>query len=256
MTTAPRLDVRGLTKSFGRLQVAANIDLTLAQGARTALIGPNGAGKTTFVNLVTGLVAPSAGTVMLDGGDVTHLRQDKRVAAGLVRTFQVTRLFRDRSVSDNVRLAVLCRRQATGGMWTDARADAESEAEVAGILAAMELSDRAQKTVQTLAYGEQRLIEIALALALKPRVLLLDEPAAGVPKGESGIIMRAIANLPADLAVLFIEHDMDLVFRFAKDIVVLVQGAVFASGTAADISADERVREVYFGRSNHGRSAR
>ena len=254
--TAPRLEVRGLTKSFGRLQVAANIDLTLAEGARTALIGPNGAGKTTFVNLVTGLVAPTAGTVKLDGGDITRLRQDLRAGAGLVRTFQVTRLFRDRSVSENVRLAVLCRRLATGAMWRNARADAEVEAEVAGILAAMELAGHAGKTVQTLAYGEQRLIEIALALALRPRVLLLDEPAAGVPKGESGIIMRAIANLPADLAVLFIEHDMDLVFRFAKNIVVLVQGAIFASGTAAEIAADERVREVYFGRSAHGRSTR
>ena len=248
-----RLEVRGLTKAFGQLQVASAIDLTLESGARTALIGPNGAGKTTFVNLVTGALPPSAGRVLLDGADITSLRPDRRVRAGLARTFQITRLFRDRSVADNVRLAVLCRLGATGSMWRAARADAAVEAEVAAILAAMELAHRAQKRVQTLAYGEQRLIEIALALALKPRVLLLDEPAAGVPKGESGIIMRAIANLPADLAVLLIEHDMDLVFRFAKDIVVLVQGAVFARGTAAEIARDERVREVYFGRARHAR---
>ena len=248
-----RLEVKGLTKAFGKLQVAAAIGLTLEAGARTALIGPNGAGKTTFVNLVTGALPPTVGRVLLDGSDITSLRADRRVRAGLVRTFQITRLLRDRSVADNIRLAVLCRLGATGGMWRAARSNAAAEAEVAALLASMELGDRADQPVRTLAYGEQRLVEIALALALKPRVLLLDEPAAGVPKGESGIIMRAIANLPPDLAVLFIEHDMDLVFRFAKNIVVLVQGAVFAQGTAAEIARDERVREVYFGRARHAR---
>lgn len=246
-----RLSVRGLTKSFGSLNVASQIDLTLEEGARTALIGPNGAGKTTLVNLITGVIRPSSGQVHLDGVALAKLSCAARVRHGLVRTFQVNRLFKDLTVRDNLRLAVLQRQGL--GMALLVRADRleRADAEAAALLDMLGLQDRGQKILAKLAYGEQRLVEIAVALALRPRVLLLDEPAAGVPQGESGVILDAVASLPSDLAVLLIEHDMDLVFRFARRIAVLVSGALLMEGTPAEVAADERVKQIYFGRGGH-----
>ncbi len=248
-----RLEVRGLTRTFGALVVADRIDLTLEAGARTALIGPNGAGKTTLVNLISGALRPSAGEIRLDGRPIARLGLAGRVHAGLARSFQVNRLFRDMTVADNLRLAILNRARAGFGLFRRVADRPGLEAEVAGLLTRLHLADRAGQVVRNLAYGEQRLVELALALALKPRVLLLDEPAAGVPQGEAQVILDAVAQLPADLAVLLIEHDMDLVFRFARRIVVLVGGAVLTEGTPAEIAADARVREIYFGRGGHGR---
>ena len=247
-----RLLVRGLNRSFGALVVSSDVNLSLAPGARTALIGPNGAGKTTLVNLITGALAPSSGEIRLDGRDITHMPQAARVRAGLVRTFQVTRLVRDLTVADNVRLALIQRHRAEMQMFRRVDRMDALDHEVSDILGTLELADRTGRRIRDLAYGEQRLIELALALALRPRVLLLDEPAAGVPQSESGIIMRAIEALPADLAVLFIEHDMDLVFRFAQRIIVLVAGAVLMEGTPDEVADDERVQNIYLGRSHHG----
>ena len=240
-------EVEGLSKNFGGLQVSSDITLDLKAGDRCALIGPNGAGKTTFVNLVTGVLAPTAGTIRLEGQDVTTLSAEARVRRGLIRSFQVARLFRSMTVREHLELAVLERERKTFRLFASVRRMPGLADEVAGLLDAMGLGAAAETTVGTLAYGQQRLLEIALALALKPKVLILDEPAAGVPHSESHRILDALDRLPADLAVLMIEHDMDLVFRFARRIIVLAQGRLLCSGTAREIAADPRVREVYLG---------
>ncbi|MBP2296468.1 ABC transporter ATP-binding protein [Azospirillum rugosum] len=250
MTTA-LLEVEGLSKNFGGLQVSSDITLDLKAGDRCALIGPNGAGKTTFVNLVTGVLAPTAGTIRLEGQDVTTLSAEARVRRGLIRSFQVARLFRSMTVREHLELAVLERERKTFRLFASVRRMPGLADEVAGLLDAMGLTAAADTPVGTLAYGQQRLLEIALALALKPKVLILDEPAAGVPHSESHRILDALDRLPADLAVLMIEHDMDLVFRFARRIIVLAQGRLLCSGTAQEIAADPRVRDVYLGSRAH-----
>lgn len=241
------LEVQGLSKNFDGLQVSADITLALHPGERCALIGPNGAGKTTFVNLVTGVLAPSAGTIRLAGQDVTRLSAQARVRLGLIRSFQVARLFRSMTVREHLELAVLERERRTFRLFASVRRSPGLADEVAGLLDGMGLVPVAGTAVGALAYGQQRLLEIALALALKPKLLILDEPAAGVPHSESHRILDALDRLPPDLAVLMIEHDMDLVFRFAKRIVVLAQGRLLCSGTAKQITTDPRVREVYLG---------
>ncbi|MBO0764377.1 MAG: ABC transporter ATP-binding protein [Hyphomicrobiaceae bacterium] len=243
------LRTRGLSKSFGALAVARSIDLDLERGARLGLIGPNGAGKTTFVNLLTGVVQPDAGSITLDGAPIERLSADARVRRGLVRTHQLNTLLAEETARDNIAIAIAERdgigRRALryGSRW---RACHE---EAARRLAEVGLADVADRRVSELAYGRQRLLEIGIALALSPRVLLLDEPAAGVPSAEAHAIHAMIERLPADVAVLMIEHDMELVFRFAREIVVLVQGAVLTRGTPGEIARDPKVRAVYLGRS-------
>ena len=233
--------------SFGALRVAVDINFALEAGARHALIGPNGAGKTTFVNLITGALAPSAGRVLLGGEDVTGLSQAQRVKRGIARTFQITTLFRGLTVFENLYIPVAERVGAAPALWRPAGERRDVIDEALGLLEMLELQDDASKPVRELAYGRQRLVEIAVALGLSPKVLLLDEPAAGVPSAESHIILDVIEGLPKDIAVLIIEHDMDVVFRFAERITVMVQGGVLMEGTPAEVAADERVREVYLG---------
>jgi ABC-type branched-subunit amino acid transport system ATPase component len=245
--SAALLETRSLCKSFGALEVARRIDFRLQAGARHALIGPNGAGKTTFVNLLTGVLAPSAGRVLLDGADVTRLAQAKRVKRGIARTFQINQLFRGLTVLENVCIAVAERMGAGGGMLRPAGQRTEVVEEAGRLIAALRLDEDAGRRVSELPYGRQRLVEIAIALGLNPRVLLLDEPAAGIPSAESHILLAAIDALPADIAVLIIEHDMDLVFRFARRITVMVSGAIFAEGSPAEIAANREVRAVYLG---------
>lgn len=244
---AAALETRGLAKSFGALAVANAIDFRLESGARHALIGPNGAGKTSFVNLVTGALTPNAGRILLDGADITALPQAARVKRGLVRTFQITQLFRGLSVLENVTLAVCERRGIAGGLWRAAGWHRGAIEEAYALVEQMGLGEDALRPVATLAYGRQRLTEIAVALGLAPRVLLLDEPAAGVPSAETGRIIEAVEGLPAEIALLIIEHDMDLVFRLARRITVLVQGSVLVEGPPAEIAAEPRVRQVYLG---------
>lgn len=241
------LETSNLCKSFGALTVADKIDFRLEAGARHALIGPNGAGKTTFVNLLTGRLAPTSGSVFLGGEDVTGLAQSGRVKRGLGRTFQINTLFRDMSVLDNVALGVAERHGVAGGFWRPASAQRAVRDEAMELLAKLGVSDEAGRRVLDLPYGKQRLVEIAIALGLKPKVLLLDEPAAGVPSLESERILEALDSLPKEIAILIIEHDMDLVFRFAQRITVLVQGEVLCEGTPQAIADDVRVHRVYLG---------
>ncbi|HYG89202.1 MAG TPA: ABC transporter ATP-binding protein [Azospirillum sp.] len=248
MTAA--LETRGLRKSFDALAVTNDVNLRLERGARHALIGPNGAGKTTFINLVTGRLSPSGGQVLIDGADVTHLPQAMRVKRGLGRTFQINALFRNLTVLENVSMAVSERMGRAGDMFRFAGSRRDVVEEAYALLERLRIADDALRPVREIAYGRQRLVEMAIALGLKPKVLLLDEPAAGVPSHESALILEVMAGLPSDIAILIIEHDMDLVFRFADRITVLVQGAVLTEGTPAEILADARVREVYLGESH------
>lgn len=250
--TGPALETRGLNKWFGSLPVAQEVNLSLPRGARYALIGPNGAGKTTLINMVTGLIKPDSGLIILDKNDITALTPDARVKRGLVRTFQINTLFPHLTPLEAVALAICERRGDAGNWWRRLPSYADAIEEAHAILTSLRLADVSLRPTHALAYGQQRLLEIALALATRPKVLLLDEPAAGVPTGESAGLFEAIAGLPDDITVLFIEHDMNIVFRFASRIIVLVGGAVLIEGTPQEISANPEVREVYLGGAQHG----
>jgi ABC-type branched-subunit amino acid transport system ATPase component len=251
MTAA--LQVQGLNRSFGALHVTRNVDLVLEGGARHALIGPNGAGKTTLVNLITGVLKPSSGRVLLEGVDITALAQAERARRGLARTFQINQLFRGLTVLENICMTIGERDGHCNNLWRSAGSKRVVIDEALDHLDSLRMVDDALKLVRELPYGRQRLVEIAMALAQRPRVLLLDEPAAGVPSSESHLILDVVAALDPNIAVLIIEHDMDVVFRFAKEITVLVAGAVFTQGTPAAIGKDERVRDVYLGQERkHG----
>jgi len=242
------LETRKLCKRFGALTVAENIDFRLEAGARHALIGPNGAGKTTLINLITGLLAPDGGAIVLGGEDVTRLSPEARVRRGLARTFQINALFPRLSALEAVTLVVLERDGDASSWWRGLRTFAAAADEAHAILDSLAVPPG--KETRELAYGQQRLLEIALALATRPRILLLDEPAAGVPKDESRELFRAIERLSRELTLLFIEHDMDVVFRFASFIHVMVGGRILVQGTPAEIARDARVREVYLGRTH------
>ena len=219
---------------------------------RYALIGPNGAGKTTLINLMTGMLRPDSGQIFLGDGEnateITSLRPDKRVHRGLARTFQINQLFPQLTPLEAVTLAILEREGSSKVWWRSLPAYGKAAEEAHGILASLNLKDLLNRQAKELAYGQQRLVEIALALATRPRVLLLDEPAAGVPRTESAELFEVIARLSSELTILFIEHDMEVVFRFASRILVMVGGRILVEGTPAEISRDERVREVYLGR--------
>lgn len=245
--SAAMLETRQLGKRFGALVVADALEIRLEAGARHALIGPNGAGKTTFVNLVTGRLAPSAGAVLLAGEDVTRLAAAARVHRGLVRTFQINTLFFGLSVLENVVLAVSERERLGWRMLGAAGRRRQVLDEAHSLLGQLGLAPVAAREVRELAYGEQRQLEVAIALAMKPRVLILDEPAAGVAESERELILDTLARLPEEMAILVIEHDMDVVFRFAQRISVLDQGRLIADGTPGEIAADPAVRRVYFG---------
>ena len=250
--TGIALATRGLNKSFGALKVTQNVRFDLPAGGRHALIGPNGAGKTTFINLLTGVLPPDGGTIELDGDDITALPPHQRVKRGLARTYQINTLFPDLTPLEAVAL-VICERHGVSRNWIQplARRSAIID-EAFALLNDLGIGDYAHRQTRHLAYGHQRVLEIALALAARPHVLLLDEPAAGVPAQESGILYEVISALPAEIAVLFIEHDMDLVFRFASRITVLVSGRVLREGPPEEIAEDDEVRSVYLGTSAHG----
>lgn len=250
--TSPVLELQGLSKRYGALHVTREVSLQLAPGARHALIGPNGAGKSTLVHQITGLVRPNAGRVLLEGRDVTGLRPQARVRRGLARTFQINSLFDRLTVGENIALAVSARQGLDGSVGRSLAVRTELLDEAAALLDSIGLLPLATRAVRELAYGQRRLVEIALALALRPKVLLLDEPVAGVPSTEGQRLFDLLERLPADVAVLVIEHDMALVFRFARQITVLVEGAVLVEGPTQAVRTDPRVRDVYLGARAHG----
>ncbi|SIR07542.1 ABC transporter ATP-binding protein [Pseudacidovorax sp. RU35E] len=241
------LEAESLVMRFGGITATDHVSMRLAKGARHALIGPNGAGKTTLINQLTGVLTPSEGRIRLMGEDITRLAPHRRVARGLVRTFQINQLFDSMTPLQTLALVVAQHRGQGARWWQPLGRDA-SVAERAGeLLTQFHLADVAHVEVRHLAYGKRRLLEIAIALACEPQVLLLDEPVAGVPAGEREELLQTVAALPADVSVLLIEHDMDLVFSFAKRMTVLVNGALLTEGTPEEIAADPRVREVYLG---------
>jgi branched-chain amino acid transport system ATP-binding protein len=245
------LETRNLHKRFGGIAATQNVSLTLERGARQALIGPNGAGKTTLVNLLTGMLDPTAGTILLEGDDITRLAAHRRVQRGLGRTFQINQLFDTLTPLQTLALVIAQREGAGSHMLVPLGRHAAFTSEARKLLDSLHLADSADRRVGVLPYGKRRLLEIAIALASRPRVLLLDEPIAGVPAAESREILDTLAGLPSDVTVLLIEHDMDVVFRFAKRISVLVNGALLAEGPAEVIARDPRVKAVYLGETVH-----
>ena len=241
------LETRGLDKQFGGLRVTRDLSLKVATGARHALIGPNGAGKTTVINLLTGVIEPSGGRILLEGHDITDLPVHRRVLRGLSRTFQINQLYPDLTPLETIGLAVSERLGRGGDWWRRMGTRDDVNAEIADTLGRFRLLDVMNDPTSTLPYGKQRLLEIAVAIAAKPRVLLLDEPAAGVPEGERKDILAAVAALPRDVTVLLIEHDMDLVFSFADRISVLVSGALLVEGAPDQVARDPQVKAVYLG---------
>lgn len=252
---AATLRTHDLGIRFGAFRAVDGVNLTLEPGARQALIGPNGAGKTTLINLLTGVYRPTSGRIQLGDKDITALSCDQRARIGLVRTFQINTLFPSLTPLLSVVLAISERDGLGATWWRPLRRCTAAFDEAHALLARLRLDPLADTPVAELAYGKQRLLEIALALAARPSILLLDEPAAGVPAGESGELFEVVAELPDDISILFIEHDMDLVFRFSNRISVLVAGEILTEGTPAEISDDPRVREVYLGSGSHAGEA-
>ncbi len=246
------LQAIGLVKKFGGITATSDVNLALKKGARHALIGPNGAGKTTLINLFTGVLEPTSGRMLLEGQDITQLAPHKRVQRGLVRTFQINQLFDSMSPLQTLAMTVSQHRGLGAKWWQPLGAHRPVAQRCDELLEQFHLTSVRDQPTRVLAYGKRRLLEIAIALACEPRVLLLDEPVAGVPAGEREELLRTVAALPADVSVLLIEHDMDLVFSFANRMTVLVNGAVLTEGTPEEISADPQVRAVYLG---HGEAA-
>ena len=245
------LETIGLNRNFGGLRATSDVSIKLQTGERHALIGPNGAGKTTLINLLTGVLRPTAGRVKLNGEDITDLAPDQRVRRGLARTFQINQLFAAMTPLETIGMAVSQRQGKGWQFWRPVGHRRQVIDEIVEVLGRFGLTDVMGQRTGSLPYGKQRLLEIALAIACKPKVLLLDEPAAGVPEGERDEILATVAALPSDVTVLLIEHDMDLVFRFAQRISVLVAGAVLTDGTVEDVANDPRVRAVYLGEGGH-----
>jgi branched-chain amino acid transport system ATP-binding protein len=250
MTTV--LETRNLVKRFGAFAATNDVSLKVEKGARQALIGPNGAGKTTLINLLTGVLEPTSGSVVLEGADITKLPSHQRVRRGIVRTFQINQLFNQLTPLQSLALTVSNQLGISARAWQALGGDARVAERCDTLLEQFHLDDVKDQQVALLAYGKRRQLEIATALACAPRVLLLDEPVAGVPEGERQQIFDIVNALPEQVTVLLIEHDMDLVFNFARTVSVLVNGALFAEGDVKSISTDPRVKAVYLGESQHG----
>jgi branched-chain amino acid transport system ATP-binding protein len=245
------LETKGLIKQFGGLTATNDVSLNVEAGARHALIGPNGAGKTTLINLLSGVLKPTSGRILLECNDITGLSQHARVGRGMVRTFQINQLFGDLTPLETLGLAVSERNGLGMDWWRVAGSKPALLEEISSVLERFHLADVMNERTAILPYGKQRLLEIAVAIACQPRVLLLDEPAAGVPEDERHEILASIAALPKDVTVLLIEHDMDIVFSFAQKISVLVNGALFVEGLPDDVAKDPRVKAVYLGEEAH-----
>ena len=252
MTDDIVLSCQGLVKKFGGITATNDVTLNLRRGARHALIGPNGAGKTTLINLLTGVLEPTSGTITLEGQDISRLPPHQRVRRGMVRTFQINQLFNTMTPLETLALVVSQQRGLGGQVLRRLGAGPDVAGRCLQLLEQFHLTEVMDQRTEHLAYGKRRLLEIAIALACEPRVLLLDEPVAGVPAGEREELLQTVAALPADVSVLLIEHDMDLVFSFANRMTVLVNGTVLTEGNPDQIANDPQVKAVYLG---HGEAA-
>ena len=241
------LSAQGLVMRFGGITATNNVTLDLKRGARHALIGPNGAGKTTLINLLTGVLQPTAGRVVLEGQDITTLAPHQRVRRGMVRTFQINQLFDTLTPLETLAMVVAQQQNLGGSWWQALGSSTRVTARCEQLLEQFHLTSVMSQETRVLAYGKRRLLEIAIALACEPRVLLLDEPVAGVPAGEREELLQTVAALPADVSILLIEHDMDLVFSFSRSMTVLVNGTVLTEGSPEKIANDSRVKAVYLG---------
>jgi branched-chain amino acid transport system ATP-binding protein len=243
------LRVERVSKHFGSLIAVNNISMTVEPGELRAIIGPNGAGKTTFFNLITGFFSPTIGRIVFDGKDVTHLAPAERVHSGMARTFQITEIFPELTVRENLRIAVEVASGLRLRAWLSQNDDGKIRDRVAELLATSGLAEKAERPVGELSHGDQRATEIMMALALKPRLLLLDEPTAGMGDQETYDITQLIRRLHKDskLTIVLIEHDMRVVFHLADRIMVLDQGKFLAEGTPREIAANEAVQTAYLG---------
>jgi branched-chain amino acid transport system ATP-binding protein len=249
------LRIDGLNRRFGGVIASDAITLDIPRGEFHAIIGPNGAGKTTLIGLLAGEIAPQSGTIRFDGADITRLPVHRRSRLGIARSFQITSLFREFTALDNVSLAVQAHAGHSFRFWQEARRDDSLRGPASTALARVGLSGRADTRVDKLSHGEHRQLEIAVALATQPRLLLLDEPMAGMGPDESARVVDILRELKGDITTLLIEHDMETVFALADRITVLVYGRVIASGDPATVRADAAVREAYLGEqdaSSHG----
>jgi ABC-type branched-subunit amino acid transport system ATPase component len=244
---AAALVVRGLSRSFGGFRAVSGIDLEVGAGHVHSLIGPNGAGKTTAFNCISGFLRPEAGQVLLDGRDVSGWEPHQLVTAGMARTFQITKIFGELTVHENVALAVRSERGKNLRMWRGADNSPGVRSEVVRILDMLGLDERAEAKAEQLAHGEKRVLEIAIALALQPRMLLLDEPTAGMSGGEAEGIAILIRGLTSHATVLLVEHDMEIVLSISNAVTVMMQGSVIATGTPEEISGNPRVQDAYLG---------
>jgi branched-chain amino acid transport system ATP-binding protein len=250
------LDMQGLRKHYGGQAVIDGVSLRIARGARHALIGPNGAGKTTLVGLLSGTIVPDAGRVCLFGADVTRVSPRRRTLAGLARTFQINNLFRGLTVLENVFIAISERAGVSGKLLRPARARDDLLAKARAMIESLGIAADMHRKVAEISYGHQRLVEIGMALSLEPKVLLLDEPVAGIEKADTERVLQVLARLPEDIALLVIEHDMQVVSRLAREATVLVAGKVLTTGRTADVMASEDVRSVYLGNAYRERTSR
>ena len=243
----PLLKIDGLVKRFGGLAATDHAHLSVQRGEIHALIGPNGAGKTTLIHQISGALAPDEGHIWFDGGDVTHLPMHQRALSGLVRSYQITSIFQRLSVLDNVALAVQAITGSSFSFWKPARAEAARYAQAATVVDRVGLSPQTHTLAGALSHGEQRQLEVGIALATRPQLLLLDEPMAGMGPDESESMVTLLQSLRSEATILLVEHDMDAVFRLADTISVLVAGQVIASDTPQHIKESAAVKEAYLG---------
>jgi ABC-type branched-subunit amino acid transport system ATPase component len=248
LTVANALVVSGLSKSFGGVRAVNRVDLEIAIGHVHSLIGPNGAGKTTAFNCISGFLRPDSGKILLEGRNVTGWKPHRLVAAGMARTFQITRIFGELTVLENVALAVRSRSDRNLLMWRSAESFSSERSEALGILEKLGLGDHAGMIGDHLSHGDKRVLEIAIALALRPKILMLDEPTAGMSGGESERIAMLIRRLTVQATVLLVEHDIDIVLGISNAVTVIDQGTVIATGSPSEISSNSKVQEAYLGR--------
>jgi branched-chain amino acid transport system ATP-binding protein len=249
---AKALVVRGLSKSFGGVEAVRNVDLAVAEGHVHSVIGPNGAGKTTAFNCISGFLRPDSGQVLLDGSDVTGWKAHRLVAVGMARTFQVTRIFGELTVLENVALAVRSKNDKNLLMWRSAESYPDLGSEAFSILEALGLGEHAKAPGDHLSHGDKRILEIAIALALRPKILMLDEPTAGMSRGEAERIAMLIKGLTRQATILLVEHDIDIVLGISNAITVIDQGRVIATGSPAEISDNSSVQQAYLGTTKEG----